>query len=145
MSPSPGRRHRARRVVIVEDDPAWVMLAREAFRDAAPDVELELLADGDEALAWVAGGMHADLVILDLNLPGTDGREVLAALQVAAVPTPVVVLTASSSPHDRRLVTELGVADLQTKPTSYFQLVALIGRLMEGIPSASGRGPQPPE
>ena len=95
-------------VLLVEDDPGDVLLIREAFEDNKVRNRLHVVADGVEALAFLrregehAGAPQPDLVLLDLNLPRKDGREVLA--EVKGDPDlktiPVIVLTTSSAPPD---------------------------------------------
>ena len=95
-------------VLLVEDSPGDVRLTREAFKDAKVHINLHVASDGARAMAFLnREGKHAnaprpDLVLLDLNLPKKDGREVLEEIKVN--PTlksiPVVVLTTSSSEAD---------------------------------------------
>ena len=74
-------------VLLVEDSPGDVRLTQEAFRDSGKPVRLHLAADGIEAMAFLKReGAHADaprpdLILLDLNLPKMDGREVLALIK----------------------------------------------------------------
>jgi two-component system, chemotaxis family, response regulator Rcp1 len=95
-------------ILLVEDSPGDVRLTREAFKDAKVYISLHVASDGAEAMAFLnREGEHAnaprpDLILLDLNLPKKDGREVLA--EVKENPTlksiPVVVLTTSASEAD---------------------------------------------
>ena len=95
-------------ILLVEDSPGDVRLTREAFKDAKVYISMHVAADGAEAMAFLnREGEHAnaprpDLILLDLNLPKKDGREVLA--EVKESPTlksiPVVVLTTSASEAD---------------------------------------------
>jgi chemotaxis family two-component system response regulator Rcp1 len=95
-------------VLLVEDSPGDVRLTREAFKDAKVLINLHVASDGVEAMAFLAReGKHADaprpdLILLDLNLPKKDGREVLSELKES--PTlksiPVVILTTSASEAD---------------------------------------------
>jgi chemotaxis family two-component system response regulator Rcp1 len=95
-------------VLLVEDSPGDVRLTREAFKDAKVHINLHVAADGAKAMAFLKReGEYAtapcpDLILLDLNLPKKDGREVLA--EIKEDPTlktiPVVVLTTSSSEAD---------------------------------------------
>jgi chemotaxis family two-component system response regulator Rcp1 len=97
-------------VLLVEDSPGDVRLTREAFKDAKVHINLRVAADGAEAMAYLKReGEHAnaprpDLILLDLNLPKKDGREVLAEIKES--PTlgsiPVVILTTSASESDIR-------------------------------------------
>ena len=95
-------------ILLVEDSPEDAILAQEALRDAEVACELHVVRDGEAAMAFVRQeGEFADaprphLVLLDLNLPRKDGREVLS--EIKADPDlrqlPVVVLTTSSSDRD---------------------------------------------
>ena len=74
-------------VLLVEDSPGDVRLTQEAFRDANQAIHLHVASDGVEAMAFLRReGAHADaprpdLILLDLNLPRMDGREVLAQIK----------------------------------------------------------------
>jgi CheY-like chemotaxis protein len=95
-------------VLLVEDSPGDVRLTREAFKDAKVHINMHVASDGAKAMAFLkregeyASAPRPDLVLLDLNLPKKDGREVLA--EIKEDPTlktiPVVVLTTSASEAD---------------------------------------------
>ena len=95
-------------VLLVEDSPGDVRLTREAFRDANGAIHLNVANDGVEAMAFLRKtGKHVDaprpdLILLDLNLPKMDGREVLAHIKddesLKMIPT--VILTTSNSEAD---------------------------------------------
>jgi CheY-like chemotaxis protein len=95
-------------VLLVEDSAGDVRLTREAFRDAKVRINLHVACDGAEAMAFLgrqgeyANVPRPDLILLDLNLPKKDGREVLEDIKNS--PTlksiPVVILTTSSSDAD---------------------------------------------
>jgi CheY-like chemotaxis protein len=95
-------------VLLVEDSPGDVRLTREAFRDANGAIQLHVAADGVEAMAFLRHtGVHAraprpDLILLDLNLPRMDGREVLAHIKEDAdlKTIPTVILTTSDAEID---------------------------------------------
>lgn len=95
-------------VLLVEDSPGDVRLTREAFKDAKVHINLHVASDGVEAMAFLKReGGHAnaprpDLILLDLNLPRKDGREVLQEIKESPALTsiPVVVLTTSASEED---------------------------------------------
>ena len=95
-------------VLLVEDSPGDVRLTREAFRDAKVHINLHVATDGTKAMAFLnREGEHAkaprpDLVLLDLNLPKKDGREVLQEIKESHTlkTIPVVILTTSSSEAD---------------------------------------------
>jgi len=95
-------------VLLVEDSPGDVRLTQEAFRIANPDVHLHVASDGVEAMAFLRQerpGVNAprpDLILLDLNMPKMDGREVLAQIKrdegLRTIPT--VILTTSEAAED---------------------------------------------
>jgi CheY-like chemotaxis protein len=95
-------------VLLVEDSPGDVRLTQEAFREYSKPVRLDLAADGIEAMAFLRHeGIHADaprpdLILLDLNLPKMDGREVLALIKgdqsLKIIPT--IILTTSDDEAD---------------------------------------------
>src|ERR1700674_3109262 len=108
MMESIGANAAAIEVLLVEDSPGDVRLTREAFKDAKVHIHLHVASDGAEAMDFLnREGQHAeaprpDLILLDLNLPKKDGREVLGEIKES--PTlksmPVVVLTTSASDAD---------------------------------------------
>ena len=95
-------------VLLVEDSPGDVRLTQEAFRDANQQIRLHVASDGVEAMAFLRRqGTHhdaprPDLILLDLNLPKMDGRQVLAHIKedkdLKTIPT--VILTTSESEAD---------------------------------------------
>jgi two-component system, chemotaxis family, response regulator Rcp1 len=95
-------------ILLVEDNPGDVRLAEEALRDAKMSNNLNVASDGVEALAYLRReGRHAnaprpDLVLLDLNLPKKDGREVLGEVKLDPDlrTIPIVVLTTSDADAD---------------------------------------------
>ena len=95
-------------VLLVEDSPGDVRLTREAFKDAKVHINLHVAPDGAEAMAFLGRtGEHADaprpdLILLDLNLPKKDGREVLEEIKESEKlkSIPVVILTTSASDVD---------------------------------------------
>jgi|ERR1700722_20051035 len=95
-------------VLLVEDSPGDVRLTREAFKDAKVYINLHIASDGVEAMDFLnrvgkyADAPRPDLILLDLNLPKKDGREVLAEIKAnpALMIIPVVILTTSGSDAD---------------------------------------------
>jgi chemotaxis family two-component system response regulator Rcp1 len=95
-------------ILLVEDSPGDVRLTREAFKDAKMHINLHVAADGEEAMVFLkregdsGNAPRPDLILLDLNLPKKDGREVLE--EIKGDPTlksiPVVILTTSASEED---------------------------------------------
>ena len=95
-------------VLLVEDSPGDLRLTQEAFRDVNPFIELHVASDGVEAMAFLRkqgrylDAPRPDLILLDLNLPKMDGREVLASIKEdAGLKTiPTVILTSSEAESD---------------------------------------------
>jgi chemotaxis family two-component system response regulator Rcp1 len=95
-------------VLLVEDSPGDVRLTQEAFRDAGKPVRLHLVSDGVEAMAFLrregiyTDAPRPDLILLDLNLPKMDGREVLARIKKdqALKTIPTIILTTSDDEAD---------------------------------------------
>lgn len=121
---------RAQRVLIIEDDPNDIKLLRLAFQDTPVADRLDIVRDGDEAIEYLTStGRHDGrrdtrwpaLIILDLNLPGRKGHEILRWLRWEAGVTqlPVIVLTSSVSPADVHRAYELGANSYLEKPTSH--------------------------
>jgi CheY-like chemotaxis protein len=95
-------------VLLVEDSPGDVRLTQEAFRDANMDIRLHVACDGIEAMSFLrqedgyVDAPRPDFILLDLNLPRMDGREVLSQIKAdAGLRTiPTVILTTSDSEAD---------------------------------------------
>ena len=119
-------------VLLVEDSPGDVRLTQEAFRDANMSVQLHVASDGVEAMAFLrkeGAHVHAprpDLILLDLNLPKMDGREVLANIKkdesLKTIPT--VILTTSAAEGDIVKSYQLQANCFLSKPV---QLDAFLG------------------
>ena len=121
-------------ILLVEDNPDDVELTRIAFEEANVANLLRVVGDGADALDYLfARGKHADrdpanlpsLVLLDLNLPKVDGREVLQAIRAneATRTLPVVVLTTSAEPFDVDATYALGVNSYIRTPVDFEQFV----------------------
>jgi chemotaxis family two-component system response regulator Rcp1 len=115
------------RVLLVEDNPGDVRLAREAFRDANLPLHLYVATDGVEAMAMLKHeGTHAqqplpDLILLDLNLPRMDGQAVLARIKedqsLKMIPT--LILTTSEAEADIAKCYQLHANCYLSKPSSF--------------------------
>jgi CheY-like chemotaxis protein len=127
-------------ILLVEDSLADVRLTEEAFRDAKVLNHMSVVTDGDEAMQFLRReGPHAeaprpDLILLDLNLPRKDGREVLR--EIKDDPNlrriPVVVLTTSRAEEDVLRAYNLHANCYITKPVDFTQFISVV-RSIEGF------------
>jgi two-component system, chemotaxis family, response regulator Rcp1 len=143
---------RAIEILLVEDNAADVRLTMEALREGKVRNQLTIARDGQEALDILQRkGSHAsaarpDLILLDLNLPRRDGREVLAQLKNddELKRIPVVVLTTSSAEVDILRSYELHANCYITKPVDLEQFITVIKSIDDfwltivRLPSAHG-------
>jgi chemotaxis family two-component system response regulator Rcp1 len=124
-------------VLLVEDSPGDVRLTREAFREANDAVRLHVTSDGIEAMAFLTrGGAYADaprpdFILLDLNLPRMDGREVLARIKAdASLRTiPTVILTTSEAATDVLRAYELNANAYLKKPVTLEAFESLVASI----------------
>ncbi len=123
------------RVLLAEDDKSVASFVRKGLK--AEQYAVDIAADGDEA-QFMAEQFDYDLVILDLNLPRTDGLEVLKRVRAKKASLPVLVLTARSHVEDRVKGLDLGADDYLTKPFSFCELSARVRALLR-------RGSRPSE
>jgi two-component system, chemotaxis family, response regulator Rcp1 len=121
-------------ILLVEDNPGDVRLTREALREGKIHNNLAVVEDGVEALRYLrsegphAGAPRPDVILLDLNLPRKDGREVLE--EVKADPElrtiPVVVLTSSDAERDVVRAYDLHANCYVTKPVDLEQFINVV-------------------
>jgi two-component system, chemotaxis family, response regulator Rcp1 len=115
------------RVLLVEDNPGDVDLIRDALEDVAPHLEITVVGDGAEALAYLSHGSGSvgdhvrpipDLVLLDLNVPKISGHEVLSEIRktLDLRTLPIVVVTSSDATRDIVTSYNLGANSYVTKP-----------------------------
>ncbi|MFF1838144.1 response regulator [Streptomyces sp. NPDC058231] len=126
-------------VLLVEDDPGDELMTREAFEDNKIRNTLHVVRDGQEALDFLyRRGDHCDaprpdLILLDLNLPRYDGRQVLEKIksdpELALIP--VVVLTTSSAEEDILRSYKLHANAYVTKPVDLDQFIAAVRQIDE--------------
>ena len=129
--------HRIIDVLLVEDDPGDVLMTREAFEDHKLANTLHVVSDGVEAMAFLRKeGEHADaptpdLILLDLNLPRMDGREVLAAIKEDAAlrSIPVVVLTTSEAEEDVLKSYSLHANAYVAKPVDFERFISVVQKI----------------
>ena len=121
-------------ILLVEDNPGDVRLTQEALREGKIHNRLTVARDGVEALAVLrregphTGAPRPDLILLDLNLPRKDGREVLADIKVDEQlrRIPVVVLTTSKAEEDILRTYDLHANCYITKPVDLDQFIEVI-------------------
>jgi CheY-like chemotaxis protein len=123
--------------LIADDDPEDRMLVEEAFRESHLTGDLRYVEDGGELLDYLRGqGKYSlaqdaprpGLILLDLNMPRTDGREALRQLKSdpALRRIPVIVFTTSSAQRDIESTYDLGVNSFITKPATFDGLVEIM-------------------
>jgi CheY-like chemotaxis protein len=121
-------------VLLVEDDPGDVLMTQEAFADYKIANRLTVVTNGEDAIAYMrkqgrfAGVPTPDLVLLDLNLPRRDGREVLRDIKedLHLRRVPVVVLTTSEAEEDVLASYNLHANAYVRKPVDFEQFVAAV-------------------
>lgn len=124
-------------ILMVEDNPGDVRLTREAMREGKIGNRLSVVGDGVEALEFLrrqdrfADAARPDLILLDLNLPKKDGREVLAEIKSdpALRTIPVVVLTTSHADEDVVRAYNLHANCYITKPVDFNQFMKVVQQI----------------
>lgn len=124
-------------ILLVEDDPGDVLMTREAFADYKLRNRLHVVDDGVQAMAFLrqegeyADAPRPDLVLLDLNLPRMDGREVLQAIKSDAelASIPVVVLTTSEAEDDVVRSYSLHANAYVTKPVDFERFIEVVRQI----------------
>lgn len=121
-------------VLLVEDSPGDVRLTQETFRDANPSIRLHVASDGIEAMTFLrqegpcADAPRPDFILLDLNLPKMDGREVLACIKMddrlRTIPT--IVLTTSEAEADILRSYELQANSYLCKPVQLDEFESVV-------------------
>jgi CheY-like chemotaxis protein len=131
--------HELVQILLVEDNPGDVRLTREALKEAKFRNKVQVVGDGVEALAYLrqegqySGAMRPHLIMLDLNLPRMDGREVLAAIKKDADlrRIPVVVLSSSEAETDIARAYELHANAYVTKPVDIEHFLQVVKAIEE--------------
>jgi CheY-like chemotaxis protein len=124
-------------VLLVEDDPGDVLIAREALRASDVESRLSVVNDGVEALAYLRNkgsyrdAPRPDLILLDLNLPRKSGHEVLAEVKadLSLRTIPVVVLTTSRSAEDVTRSYQLHANVYVTKPVDFDDFTEVVKQI----------------
>jgi len=126
-------------VLLVDDDPGDTLMIREAFEHNKVKNALECVADGVQAMQYLrregeyANAPRPDLILLDLNLPRMDGREVLAEIKSdpQLVTIPVVVLTTSHAEEDVLRSYQLHANAYVTKPVDFERFIEVVRQIDE--------------
>ncbi len=121
-------------ILLVEDNPGDVRLTTEAFKEAKVRNNINVVMDGVEAMAYLrregeyAEAIRPDIILLDLNLPKKDGREVLAEIKVDEdlKRIPVVILTTSKAEEDVIRTYNLHANCYITKPVDLDQFMTVV-------------------
>jgi two-component system response regulator len=121
-------------ILLVEDNPGDVRLVQEAFKEVKLCNRLSVVGDGEKGIAFLKkegiyhDAPHPDLILLDLNLPKMDGRELLEQIkqcpELRAIP--IVVLTSSKSEEDIAKSYELHANCYITKPVGLDQFIRIV-------------------
>ncbi len=116
-------------VLVVEDEPKVARALRDGL--AAEGYEVLLAPDGEEGF-YLASSRALDVIVLDVVLPGRDGFEILSALRVRGLITPILMLTARDSVEDRVQGLDRGADDYLIKPFAFAELLARLRVLLRG-------------
>lgn len=134
-----GTSTRAIEILLVEDNPGDVRLTREALKEGKIRNNLHVVEDGEAAMAFTrqegeyADMPRPDLILLDLNLPRMDGRQVLAQLKADSdlKRIPVVILTTSTAEEDVLKAYNLSANCYITKPVDFEQFIKVVSAVEE--------------
>ena len=130
------RPERTFEILLVEDNPGDIRLTKEALKEGTVRHKLLVACDGEEALTMLRGAdrCRPDLILLDLNLPRVDGREVLAEIKsdTELRRIPVVVLSTSTSNEDVICSYDLHANCYLSKPVDMNQFIEVV-RSIEGF------------
>jgi chemotaxis family two-component system response regulator Rcp1 len=121
-------------ILLVEDSPGDVRLTEEVLRDAKIANDLHIVGDGEQAMEFLrregahADALRPDLILLDLNLPRKDGREVLEDIKCddELRRIPVIVLTTSSADQDVLRSYDLNANCYITKPIDLDEFISVV-------------------
>jgi serine/threonine-protein kinase len=117
------------RIVIADDDPVFLALAAASASDGAPDAIIERHADGVSALAAI-DRQPVDVAIVDLQMPGLSGMEVIAAVRARTARTRFIVVSAVGTQQDWRVLADLGAETFLVKPVGRGQLARALQSLL---------------
>jgi CheY-like chemotaxis protein len=131
----------ALQIMLVEDNPADITLVRLALQAAGLDCRLQVIENGEQAIAFIgaldadAKAIPIDMLLLDLHLPRQDGDVILQCLRAtkSCARTPVVVMTASDAPQDREISQKYAALHYFRKPASldrFMELGMIVSRIV---------------
>ena len=126
-------------ILLVEDNPGDVRLTQEAFRESRMPVKLSVVMDGEDALNYLyrrppyENVTRPDIILLDLNIPKKDGREVLSEIKndLSLKYVPVVVLTTSNAEQDIVRTYNLNVNAYINKPVDFDKFFDIVLKIEE--------------
>jgi two-component system response regulator len=126
-------------ILLIDDNPADLELMRDVLAEKIRVARVTCVLNGEEALALLRGestsdgALRPDLVVLDLNLPGKDGRAVLGEIKgdPELRKIPVVIFTTSQAPHDVEHSYVLGANCFISKPGNLHDFVSVVDRLQK--------------
>ena len=138
-------------ILMVEDSPTDVLLIREAFKENRVQGRLNVVGTGEEALDYLnrtgkqAGAKTPDFILLDLNLPGMDGRAFLRRIKIENLfkTIPVFVLTGSKADLDVKEVYELNAACYIVKPAGIEGYINVVKKLHDFWMTVAWLPPKP--
>lgn len=126
-------------ILLIEDNPGDVRLTQEAFKEGKVNTKLDIVMDGVEAIKYLrkqgsyADSSTPDLILLDLNLPKRDGREVLEEIKadIELKRIPIVILTTSNAEQDIIKSYNLHVNCYINKPVDFDKFFDIIQKIQE--------------
>ncbi len=124
-------------ILLVEDNPGDVRLTQEAFRDSRLPIKLNVVMDGEDAMNYLyrrtpyENATRPDMILLDLNIPKKDGREVLEEIKndSSLRYVPVVVLTTSNAEQDILKTYSLNVNAYINKPVDFDRFFDIVQKI----------------
>ena len=131
----PGKLDGLVRVLVVEDEVKLAALIRKALREQGMLADVAI--NGGDAL-WMSAATAYDALVLDVNLPGIDGFEVVRRLRTDGIRTPILVLTARDGVDDRVTGLDTGADDYMVKPFDFQELFARVRALARRGPAERG-------
>lgn len=126
-------------ILLVEDNPGDIRLIEEAFKSSERETILQTVTNGSDAIEWLTQRATEteqslpEMVLLDLNLPGRDGYDVLRAIRADSQLEllPVIILTSSSAPEDIKRCYNSDANAYMTKPIDPAEFESLVAKVEE--------------